>query len=194
MTIFSEIGRYRAPDAKDLALHQQLYRYAEDMQLLMNDHKSLEERHRVLQNAFDRTSNTFRALDRLLNNGHDLYLVTDHSGRVRHCNPACGVLCSIEALIEMNLLDFANSESRQKMQSRMKSAALSDEQKSNLTSLCKKVIASSSREAWVLNIQKCMANLDEIEKLQPMQSVLDTADEFLLDEYSASILHHSTVK
>ena len=73
-------------------------------------------------------------------------------------------------------------------------AALSDEQKSNLTSLCKKVIASSSREAWVLNIQKCMANLDEIEKLQPMQSVLDTADEFLLDEYSASILHHSTVK
>ena len=73
-------------------------------------------------------------------------------------------------------------------------AALSDEQKSNLTSLCKKVIASSSREAWALNIQKCMANLDEIEKLQPMQSVLDTADEFLLDEYSASILHHSTVK
>ena len=73
-------------------------------------------------------------------------------------------------------------------------ASLSDEQKSNLTSLCKKVIASSSREAWVLNIQKCMANLDEIEKLQPMQSVLDTADEFLLDEYSASILHHSTVK
>ena len=73
-------------------------------------------------------------------------------------------------------------------------ASLSDEQKSNLTSLCKKVIASSSREAWVLNIQKCMANLDEIEKLQPMQSVLDTADEFLLDEYSASILYHSTVK
>lgn len=73
-------------------------------------------------------------------------------------------------------------------------ASLSDEQKSNLTSLCKKVIASSSREAWALNIQKCMANLDEIEKLQPMQSVLDTADEFLLDEYSASILHHSTVK
>ena len=73
-------------------------------------------------------------------------------------------------------------------------ASLSEEQKSNLTSLCKKVIASSPRETWVANLQKCMANLDEIEKLQPMQSVLDTADEFLLDEYSASILHHSTVK
>ena len=73
-------------------------------------------------------------------------------------------------------------------------ASLSDEQKSNVANLCKKVIASSSREDWVASVQKCMANLDEIEKLQPMQSVLDTADEFLLDEYSAAILHHSAVK
>ena len=73
-------------------------------------------------------------------------------------------------------------------------ASLTDEQKSNVASLCKKVIASSSREDWVASVQKCMANLDEIEKLQPMQSVLDTADEFLLDEYSAAILHHSAVK
>jgi hypothetical protein len=73
-------------------------------------------------------------------------------------------------------------------------ASLNDNQKSNITNLCKKVIASSSREDWVANVQKCMANLDEIERLQPMQSVLDTADEFLLDEYSAAILHHSAVK
>jgi hypothetical protein len=72
--------------------------------------------------------------------------------------------------------------------------SLNDEQKSNVLNLCKKVIASSSRQNWVTNVQKCMANLDEIEKLQPMQSVLDTADEFLLDEYSAAILHHSAVK
>jgi hypothetical protein len=73
-------------------------------------------------------------------------------------------------------------------------ASLSEEQKSNVANLCKKVIASSSREDWVASVQKCMANLDEIEKLQPMQSVLDAADEFLLDEYSAAILHHSAVK
>ena len=72
--------------------------------------------------------------------------------------------------------------------------SLSDEQKSNVANLCKKVIASSSREDWVTNVQKCMADLDEIERLQPMKSVLDTADEFLLDEYSAAILHHSAVK
>lgn len=73
-------------------------------------------------------------------------------------------------------------------------ASLSDQQKENVTQLCKKIIASTSRENWVANVQKCVANLDEIEKLQPMQSVVDVADEFQLDEYSAAILHHSTVK
>jgi hypothetical protein len=73
-------------------------------------------------------------------------------------------------------------------------ASLNSNQQSNIVDLCKKIITASPREDWVVNVQKCMANLDEIEKLQPMQSVLDTADEFLLDEYSAAILHHSTVK
>jgi hypothetical protein len=73
-------------------------------------------------------------------------------------------------------------------------ASLNSDQQSNIVNLCKKIITASPREDWVVSIQKCMANLDEIEKLQPMQSVLDTADEFLLDEYSAAILYHSTVK
>lgn len=73
-------------------------------------------------------------------------------------------------------------------------ASLNSDQQSNITILCKKIIASSSREDWVSNVQKCIANTDEIEKLQPMQCVLDKADEFLLDEYSAAILYHSAVK
>lgn len=73
-------------------------------------------------------------------------------------------------------------------------ASLSSDQQTNIVTLCKKVIAASSREEWVSKVQKCIANVDEIEKLQPMQSVLDKADEFLLDEYSAAILHHSAVK
>ena len=72
--------------------------------------------------------------------------------------------------------------------------SLNEQQKENVIQLCKKVIASNSRENWVLSIQKCIDNFEEIENLQPMQSVTDTADEFLLDEYSAAILHHSTVK
>jgi hypothetical protein len=71
---------------------------------------------------------------------------------------------------------------------------LNDQQRESVNELCKKIVASSSREDWTVNVQKCIANLDEIERLQPLQEVVDAADEFLLDEYSAAILFHSTVK
>ena len=71
---------------------------------------------------------------------------------------------------------------------------LSKQQKQNVVELCKKVVASSDRENWVATLQKCMANLDEIEKLKPLPQVSQTADEFLLEEYSAAIFYHSAVK
>jgi len=71
---------------------------------------------------------------------------------------------------------------------------LSKQQKQNVVELCKKVVASSDRENWVSTLQKCMANLDEIEKLKPLPQVSQTADEFLLEEYSAAIFYHSAVK
>ena len=71
---------------------------------------------------------------------------------------------------------------------------LSKQQKQNVVELCKKVVASSDRENWVPTLQKCMANLDEIEKLKPLPQVSQTADEFLLEEYSAAIFYHSAVK
>lgn len=71
---------------------------------------------------------------------------------------------------------------------------LSKQQKENVVQLCKRVVASSDRENWVPTLQKCMANLDEIEKLKPLPQVCETADEFLLEEYSAAIFYHSAVK
>jgi hypothetical protein len=71
---------------------------------------------------------------------------------------------------------------------------LNDQQKQSVNELCKKIVASSSREDWTTNLRKCIANFEEIESLHPLQQVMDTADEFLLDEYSAAILFHSAVK
>ena len=71
---------------------------------------------------------------------------------------------------------------------------LSKQQKQNVVELCKKVVASCDRENWVPTLQKCMANLDEIEKLKPLPQISQTADEFLLEEYSAAIFYHSAVK
>jgi hypothetical protein len=71
---------------------------------------------------------------------------------------------------------------------------LNDQQKSSVIELCKKVVAASSKEEWTTRMQACVQDLSNIEKLQPMKEITDTADEFLLDEYSAAILYHSAVK
>jgi hypothetical protein len=36
--------------------------------------------------------------------------------------------------------------------------------------------------------------MDHIETLSPMQEILDTAEEYALEEYSAAIFYHSAVK
>lgn len=125
MTIFSDRPGYLPPDAKEIALHQQLFRYAEDMKTLIEDHSTLEERHRVLQKAYDRTSNTFRALDRLLDGAPDLYIVTDIHGVIGHCNPACSVLCPPETLIGSSLFDYSTPETRAVIRTQI-AAALGD--------------------------------------------------------------------
>jgi hypothetical protein len=71
---------------------------------------------------------------------------------------------------------------------------LNDQQKSSIIELCKKVVAASNKEEWTTRLQACVQDLGNIEKLQPMKEITDTADEFLLDEYSAAILYHSAVK
>lgn len=131
MSLFAPNGGYIAPDPKDIALHQQLFKYAEDMQSLIDDHVSLESKHRMLQEAFDRTSSTFRALNRLLNHAPDLYMVTDRGGVIQHCNPACQVLCAIEGLIGSNLLDYTHSVSRDILKEMIEQALRDDPQKQN---------------------------------------------------------------
>jgi len=71
---------------------------------------------------------------------------------------------------------------------------LNDQQKSSIIELCKKVVAASNKEEWTTRLQACVQDLSNIEKLGPMKEITDTADEFLLDEYSAAILYHSAVK
>jgi hypothetical protein len=77
---------------------------------------------------------------------------------------------------------------------RFKVEKLNDQQNESVTQLCKKIVASSNRKDWVFNLQKCFNDMDHIEKLSPMQEILDTAEEYALEEYSAAIFYHSAVK
>jgi len=77
---------------------------------------------------------------------------------------------------------------------RFKVEKLNEQQNESVTQLCKKIVASSNREDWVFNLQKCFNDMDHIETLSPMQEILDTAEEYALEEYSAAIFYHSAVK
>ena len=71
---------------------------------------------------------------------------------------------------------------------------LNDQQNDSVAQLCKKIVASSKRGEWVTNLQRCLNDIENIEKLSPMQEILDTAEEYALEEYSAAIFYHSAVK
>ena len=71
---------------------------------------------------------------------------------------------------------------------------LNDQQKSSVIDLCKKVVAATNKEEWTTTLQACVQDLNKIEALKPMKEIIDAADEFLLDEYSAAIFYHSAVK
>jgi hypothetical protein len=71
---------------------------------------------------------------------------------------------------------------------------LNEQQNDSVNQLCKKIVASSKRGEWVTNLQRCLNDIENIEKLSPMQEILDTAEEYALEEYSAAIFYHSAVK
>jgi diguanylate cyclase (GGDEF)-like protein/PAS domain S-box-containing protein len=106
----------RDPPAAATGLHQQLFRYAEDLQELLASHATLEDRHKTVSAAFARTSRTLDVIGRLLDGAPDLYLVTDSHGRVKTCNRACGVLGPRDAILSSSLFDFAGTEARQGLQ------------------------------------------------------------------------------
>jgi len=79
----------RFPGAsRDAALHDQLYRYAQDMQELLDSNNELEQRYRNLRESYDSAVEARSALERLLHAFRDIYLMTDRAGTILQCNPA----------------------------------------------------------------------------------------------------------
>ena len=74
------------PKKRDFS--QQLYRYAEDLRLLIDDHEKLKAEYQHLvgkQAALDQKDD---ALQQVLLDNRNLYIATDSWGRVQHANPA----------------------------------------------------------------------------------------------------------
>jgi diguanylate cyclase (GGDEF)-like protein/PAS domain S-box-containing protein len=70
----------------EATLHSQLYRYAEDLQILLDRHADLEQHHQHLQESHEHLLESKDILENLIHCASDFYVVTDAQGLIRHAS------------------------------------------------------------------------------------------------------------
>ena len=92
--------------SRDVALHDQMYRYAEDLQHMIDQHGALEARYASLQASCDRMSETRNMLDEIIRHSPDIHLVTDTTGIILQANPAAEKIAPLLHLAGSPLADW----------------------------------------------------------------------------------------
>jgi len=94
----------RLPGAtRDVALHEQLYRYAQDLQVLLEDKNSLEERYAALAESYRELREGRAILENLVQSSHDIHLTTNVGGTILQCNAASRLIAPTALLMGMSL-------------------------------------------------------------------------------------------
>jgi len=97
----------RLPGAsRDALLHDQLYRYAHDMQVLLDSHSELEQRHRALQESYESVTEGRKVLEGLIHASHDIYLMTDRAGTIMRANVGAVAIAPSSQLLGAYLGDL----------------------------------------------------------------------------------------
>lgn len=97
----------RLPGAsRDAALHDQLFRYAQDMQELLDSHNDMEQRYRTLRESYESVAEGHTVLEGLIHASHDIYLMTDRAGTILRCNPAAGAIAPVAQLLGVCIGDL----------------------------------------------------------------------------------------
>ncbi len=92
--------------SRDAALHNQLYRYAEDLQQMVERHGELEAHCQTLQKSCARLTESREELDEVMRRSHDIHLITDITGCILQSNPAAAALTSSHMLQGSALPDW----------------------------------------------------------------------------------------
>ena len=100
---------------RDAALHDQLYRYAEDLQQMGDRYDALQTQYEALLESNARLVESQAVLDGLMQNSRDIHIITDGAGRIRVCNPASAVLAPQRRLAGSNLRDWVLPEHHERV-------------------------------------------------------------------------------
>ena len=81
------------PTAPDQA--EQIFRYAQDLRIIMDSHQKLQVDFERLQGRQDQLDDRDQAFNRLLQDNRNLYVSTDRWGRIMHANPAAAAFLNV---------------------------------------------------------------------------------------------------
>lgn len=108
--------------ASQQELQAQLYRYAEDMHLLMSEHDALQHRFRALENSTRSVSEYRDLLSMLMHSASDAYLSTDFTGVVVNSTRSANLILGREDIVGTDLLAMASEPARAELASTLKAA------------------------------------------------------------------------
>ena len=91
---------------RDIALHDQLYRYAEDLEKSIEKCSTLESQCKELTDTCEWLDESRRELDELVRGSKNIHFLTDTIGIILHSNPASSVLASPLRLAGSNLSEW----------------------------------------------------------------------------------------
>ena len=102
----------RLPGSDRVAeIHGQLYRYAEDLQQLMERNDELESRHQALLGSIGKLQGSHHELNALMQASRDIHLLTDRKGVILQANPTTKRLANEGELLNSNLLAWIHPDS-----------------------------------------------------------------------------------
>jgi diguanylate cyclase (GGDEF)-like protein/PAS domain S-box-containing protein len=103
----SEKSTQTVVQVKDAAvLNDQLYRYAEDLEMMIERHSTLENHLDSLRDTCSHLALSRNMLEDLIYSSRDLHIVTDPDGTILRCNPASRVIAPPQRITGYNLADW----------------------------------------------------------------------------------------
>ena len=99
-----------------VALYEQLYRYAEDLEKSIEQCGLLEDQNQELHHTCAWLEESRRELDEMVRMSRNIHIITDLAGQILHCNPAASVIAPPLRLAGNNLAEWVMPKSRNNLQ------------------------------------------------------------------------------
>ena len=92
--------------ARSVSLHEQLYRYADDLQMMIERNDVLAADNDVLRQSTDKLLESREELDAIMHSSLDIHLISDAAGSILQSNSASASLAAPDILRQCNLREW----------------------------------------------------------------------------------------